>query len=501
MKTIKLALLALTLLTISCACGSKGTVDPVDPPVPPTPEPTPSDVEWYLTSANKTKLFSKEALNFNKNPNASPNTITLDKTQQYQEMEGFGAAVTGSSCYNLLRMTAENRAALLKVIFDPNTGVGYSYIRISLGCSDFSMDDYTHCDKEGLENFAIHPLDQRDLIPILKEILAINPTIKIMASPWTCPRWMKVNNLKDLKPHNQWTSGQLNPRYYADYAQYFVLFIKAMAAEGIPITSVTIQNEPLNRGNSASLYMTWEEQADFIRDHLGPAFAQNNLKTQIIVFDHNYNYDNVASQQRYPLRIYEDKEAAQYIAGSAWHAYGGSASELNTIHQEAPDKGIYFTEISIGTWSAPNREECFRNDLMWNMREVCLGTINRWCKAVIMWNLLLDDNRGPFRPGGCGTCYGAIDISPKDYKSLTRNSHFYTMAHLSKVVKPGARRIKSSGYATTGLYYAAFENPDHSFAAVALNDSDKEIGVTFDDGVISFSSIIPAKSIASYRWK
>lgn len=499
MKRFLLVQCVICVLFLAFACGGSGGGE--NPPIvdPALPE-QPSDVMLYVTSATKSMLWTKVALNFNSSSPGSTHTITLDKSVKYQEMDGFGAAITGSTCYNLLKMQEADRAALLKEIFDPETGVGYSYVRISIGCSDFSMDEYTHCDTEGIEHFALHTYDKRDLIPILKEILAINPTLKIMASPWTCPRWMKVVSLSNLTPYNHWTSGQLNPRYYADYAHYFVLFIQAMAQEGIPITSITIQNEPLNRGNSASLYMTWEEQAEFVGEHLGPAFAQNNIKTKIIVFDHNYNYDNVSSQQKYPLRIYEDTQAAPYIDGSAWHAYGGSVSELDAIHSQAPDKNIYFTEMSIGTWSASSRAECFSGDLIWNMREVCLGTINRWCKAVIMWNLLLDDNHGPYRSGGCSTCYGAIDISSSDYKTLMRNSHYYTMAHLSKVIKPGAYRIKSSGYSAAGLHVAAFLNPDGTYAAVVLNENDSAHAVTFEDGTVSLSYAVPAKAVASFRW-
>ena len=170
------------------------------------------------------------------------------------------------------------------------------------------------------------------MIPILKEILAINPSLKIMGSPWTAPKWMKVDNLTDLNPYDSWTGGQLNPDYYAAYATYFVKWIQAFKAQGIDIYSITPQNEPLNRGNSASMYMSWEEERDFIRTALGPQFVANGIKTKIYVFDHNYNYDNIASQQSYPTNIYADADAAQYIAGAAFHDYGGDRSELLNVH-------------------------------------------------------------------------------------------------------------------------------------------------------------------------
>ncbi len=429
------------------------------------------------------------------------NVITINPSVTFQEMDGFGAAITGSSCYNLLKMSDQDRKAILRETFDPVQGNGYSYIRVSIGCSDFSLDEYTCCDIPGIENFEIHAYDKRDLFPILKEIQAINPGIKIMGSPWTCPRWMKVNNLKDLEAFGSWTSGQLNPAYYQDYATYFVKWIQAMEADGFPIESVTIQNEPLNRGNSASLYMTWQEQRDFIKTALGPAFKASGIKTKIVVYDHNYNYDvdkpENADQVGYPLHIYEDPEAARYIDGAAYHAYGGEKEEMLRIHNTRPDKNLYFTEMSIGLWGDGYH---FGNDLMWNMREVCLGTINNWNKAVIMWNFMLDDQHAPFRAGGCDVCLGCIDINSKNYKDMTKNSHYYTMAHLSKVIKPGAKRIESKGFKTNGLYYAAFKNPDSSHSAVLQNDSEKPVPVTLSDETGAFSYTLPAKSVVSWIW-
>jgi len=458
--------------------------------------------EVYVTTASRSMVFKPLSLQFDKKISTTPNTITLDPSTKYQEMEGFGAAITGSTCYNLLKMSKENRDKLLRETFDTKTGMGYSYIRISIGCSDFSLDEYTYCDKEGIENFALHEIDKRDLLPILKEIKAINPNIKILSSPWTCPIWMKVNNLQDLKPFPSWISGQLNPKYYQDYATYFVKFVQAMQAEGFHIDATTIQNEPLNRGNSASLFMTWQEQRDFIKYALGPQFRKAGINTKIIVYDHNYNYDypdkeECKDQVDYPLNIYKDAAAAQYIDGSAYHAYGGEVSEMRDIHSARPDKNLYFTEMSIGNWGTGYN---FGGDLMWNMREVCLSSINNWCKAVMMWNFMLDDNHQPFRPNGCNMCLGAIDISSKDYTTMTKNSHYYTMAHLSKVIAPGAYRIASTDVRIDGLYYAAFINPDGSYAAVLQNETDKPILVSLSDGVKSFKYLSPAKSVNSFRW-
>ncbi len=487
----KFSILAIfTLLLSFNSCKAEVVIPPVEPPKK-------ADIEMNVTTANKSMLFTSIPLSFNTKPNMSiESTIYMNPSEKFQTIDGFGAAITGSSCYNLLKMTQANRTKLLKETFDPATGMGYSYIRISIGCSDFSMDEYTCCDQPGIENFAIHELDRRDLFPILKEILAINPSLKILASPWTSPRWMKVNNLTELKPYNSWTSGQLNPAYYQDYATYFVKFIQAMASEGFVMNAITIQNEPLNRGNSASLYMTWQEQAAFIKNALGPKFAAAGITTKIWAFDHNYNYDNIADQVSYPVKMYADPEVAKYIDGAAYHAYGGDKSELLNVHNAFPNKNLYFTEMSIGTWNYS-----FDGDLMWSMREIGIGTLNNYGKAVMVWNFMLDEKGAPNRPGGCTTCYGAVDINTKDYATLDRKSHFYMIGHLSKAISPNATRIGTMGFKASGLYYTAVENTDGTYGLVLQNDTQTAIKVTIDDNKHSFAYNIPAKSLVSCRWK
>lgn len=461
------------------------------------PEETEKDVTLYVTTNTRSYDFQKSSVTFSEKQNMSPTTIALNPATRYQTMDGFGAAVTGSSCYNLLKMTKEDRSKFLKETFSPTEGMGYSYIRISIGCSDFSLSEYTCWDNKGA-GFALASEENDYVIPVLKEILAINPSIKILGSPWTCPRWMKVNNLTDLKPFESWTSGQLNPVYYSDYADYFVKWIRAFELVGVPIYAVTPQNEPLNRGNSASLFMGWQEQRDFVKNALTPQFKSAGLKTKIYLFDHNYNYDNMGDQNDYPVRIYDAGTDDELVAGSAYHNYGGNKDELLDIHDRYPNKELIFTETSIGTW---NDGKNLSVRLMEDMREVALGTVNNWCKAVIVWNLMLDSDRGPNREGGCRTCYGAVDIARSNYKTITRNSHYYIIGHLSSVVKPGATRIGTNGYSATGVVYSAFENTDGTYAFVLLNNTSESKNITLDDGKHHFTYEVPSKSVVSYQWK
>jgi len=392
-------LIQIILLSGSCSSCNETNGDPINDGD--NPEVPAGDVTIFVTTSNRSQDFRKQSTDFSEKSNMSPTTIKLEPSTRFQTMDGFGAAITGSTAYNLMQMTKENRTKFLKETFSPTEGMGLSYVRISIGCSDFSLSEYTYCDTPGIENFALQEEEIKYIFPVLREILAINPSVKIMASPWTAPRWMKVNNLTELKPFNSWNDGQLNPKYYQDYAEYFVKYIQAMQKEGFTIESVTIQNEPLNRGNSASMFMTWQEQRDFIKTALGPKFRENNIKTKIVVYDHNYNYDSekpdTQDQGSYPLKIYADPEAAQYIDGAAYHAYGGDKSELLNIHNARPDKNLYFTEISIGLWGSGYQ---FGEDLMWNLREVGIGTLNNWSKAVIVWNFMLDDKHGLIVPEG-----------------------------------------------------------------------------------------------------
>lgn len=501
---IKKSFLHLCALGLSAflmaSCGN----DDVDQPGPSTPDtpsepaetPTENDV-WMLTTTPTLSFDLQESsLSFSTTDNMSPSTLKLLPATTYQEIDGFGAAITGSTAYNLMKMSAADRAAFLKKTFSPTEGYGFSYVRVPIGCSDFSLSEYTCCDRQGIENFALTGEETNYIIPVLKEILAYNPQLKIMSAPWTAPKWMKVSDLTSLKPYDSWTGGQLNPKYYQDYATYFVKWIKAFQAEGIRIHAVTPQNEPLNRGNSASMFMGWQEQRDFVKSALGPAFEAEGLQTKIYVFDHNYNYDDMADQKSYPVKIYDDPEASKYVAGAAYHNYGGNINELETIHKAYPDKELLFTESTAGEW---NDGINLNSRLLADMEDIVLGTVNRWCRGSIVWNLMLDANQGPNRPGGCTNGYGAVDLAA-DFKTIRKNSFYYIMAHMASGVQPGAKRIGTAGYTKTGLTYAAFQNPDNSYALVACNHNSEELKFTVDDGAHHFYVTVPATSIVTFKW-
>ena len=473
---------------LACSCHST--------PAEPEPGPAPEEGQAlvYTTNTANLRMFeSRVAIE-----EARDDAFNVSLTgEEFQTVDGFGLAITHASCFNLLRMPEEDRTDFLTEIFSREKGIGSSLIRVCIGGSDFSMDEYTWCDKKGMENFAVHPLDQQYLFPILDQIYRINPDVKIIGSPWSCPLWMKMGENGSL-PYDKWTGGRLNPLHYQEYAQYFVKWIQEMEKRGYRIQAVTLQNEPLNRGNSMSLFMPWQDQLDFIKQAVGPAFEQAGIKAKILLFDHNYNFDGMADQFDYPLHIYADEEASRYAAGSAWHNYGGNVTTLDRIVEKAPDKEIYFTEASIGTWNY-NFESCVINDF----RDIFMGTLARGGKGVTLWNLMLDDKRSPYRPGGCSTCYGAVTImsSTYAYSSIARNSHYYNVAHCSKVIRPGAVRVGTKGYQARGLSYQLYRNPNGSFGAILLNENTVEARLNFVTGNHSVTVKVPPSAIQSVQWK
>lgn len=469
--------------------------------------PVEYDITEYVTTADGLQLFRKSGSDFAKPGSMSPNQVHFSDDADAKDVDGFGLAVTTATCYNLLKMSQTDRTAFLTEMFSDKDGVGSSLIRVSIGASDFCLkDEYTWCDTKGIENFGVPEEDKNYLFPILKEIYAINPDVQIIGTPWSCPKWMKggyygyegYDNAVLERDFENWTSGRLKPSCYGVYAEYFVKWIKTMQSEGFKIRAVTMQNEPLNHGNSMSMYMPWKDQEAFIKV-LGPALKNAGLSdVKILLFDHNYNYDNKSDQKEYPLNIYADADAAQWAAGSAWHSYGGDVSELDNIVSAYPSKDIYFTEASIGEWNY-NFANCLLNDFS----SIFLGTLSRGGSGVTLWNLMLDDKNKPYSPhsGACTTCYGGVTINSSDYKTITKNTHWYQVAHASAVVKPGARKMTISGYnAPSGVELQMFKNLDGSIGVLACNKATGEQTIVFGAMSYTVNLKVPARSIASATW-
>jgi glucosylceramidase len=467
-------------LAASCSKKKEDTPDP-QPPVVVNPQPTGrSQVAFWLTNTDRTALFRKQTnvLNFGTATNSFP-TITVDTTRTYQTMDGFGYTLTGGSATVISRMSTTSRADLLRELFaTDSTWLGVSYLRVSIGASDLDDRVFSYDDAPGdvgLAQFSLAP-DRTALLPVLKQILAINPSIKIMGSPWSAPLWMKSNGSAK--------GGSLKPEFYDTYARYFVKYVQQMAAEGITIDAVTLQNEPLNPYNEPSMLMSAAEQANFIKNNIGPAFAAAGITTKIIAYDHN------PDQPGYPLAVLGDAAARPYVEGSAFHNYGGSlANALTQVHNAYPNKGLYFTEF----WTqAPGN---LLTDFPNHVRELEIGAPRNWAKNVLEWNLASDQNYGPRTPGGCTDCLGAVTIAGN---GVTRNPAYYTIAHSSKFVRPGSVRIDTD--APNNLPNVAYRTPSGKKVLVVLNTSTspQQFNIQFKGKTVA--SALAAGSAGTYVW-
>lgn len=436
-------------------------------------------IEAWVTSLDKQNLLKKRDLSV-KTEKAEA-TITIDSTQTYQEIDGFGYTLTGGSALHLNNMSDSTRADLLQELFGTGEDeIGVSYLRLSIGASDLDEAPFSYNDlpegetDEQLEQFSLAN-DTLNLIPVLKEILEITPEIKILGSPWSPPVWMKDNG--DTR------GGSLKEEYYPAYSRYFVKYIEAMAAEGITIDAITIQNEPLHPGNNPSLLMKAEAQKEFIKNHLGPIFEENNIKTKIILYDHN------ADRPDYPISILDDPKAAKYIDGSAFHLYGGDIEALSEVHEAHPDKNLYFTEQWVG---APGD---FAQEMGWHTENLIIGATRNWSRNVLEWNLAADENQKPHTDrGGCDRCLGALTISGD---SVKREPAYYIIAQASKFVRPGSIRISSNEI--EGLPNVAFKTPEGKIVLIVQNKAEKEKILELKIGNESKTVKLPAEAVVTLK--
>ncbi|MFL5561155.1 MAG: glycoside hydrolase family 30 protein [Gemmatimonadaceae bacterium] len=471
-------------LVLAVACGHGGSTDPGGGVTPP---PASTAVDVWMTSANGAKLLSRQtdAHLYTTAPPAGT-TITVDDATQYQEMVGFGAAMTDASAWLIeTKMSQTQRDGLMQELFGRNPGIGLSFMRLTIGASDFSMHDYSLDDMPSgqtdptLAHFSIDS-NRPYFLPAVKQAYSINPQLRIMASPWSAPGWMKTTG--------SLIKGTLTPEGYPALAEYLRRYVKAYEAEGIPIYALTVQNEPhFEPENYPGMYLDPAQRAQLVRDNLGPLFAQNGIKTKILDWDHNWD------QPESPLAVLGDAGARQYVAGVAWHCYAGDVSAQNQVHDAYPDKETYFTECSGGGWS-PN----WADNLKFFVGTLVINSTRNWAKGVLLWNLALDENSGPHL-GGCADCRGVVTIGSTS-GSVTRNVEYYALAHASKFVKPGAHRIASSSD-VEGVQSVAFVNADDgSKVLIVLNTAavDRTVVVRWKNQ--SFDYVVPAGAAVTFHW-
>ena len=441
-------------------------------------------VSVWLTTADRTKLLEQQApLKWAKAP-ASADAVVIDDSKTYQTMDGFGHALTGGSAQLLMQMSPAARSTLLHELFGKGPkDIHTSYIRVSVGASDMNERVYTYDDLPAgetdpdLKHFSLAE-DEKYVIPVLREILTIQPDIKILASPWTAPAWMKDNN--DVK------GGALRPEFYPVYAKYWVLYLQGMKAHGITIDALTPQNEPENPKNTPSLVMTAEQESEFIGKDLGPALAAAGLKTKIVTFDHNCDHPI------YPETILQDAAATKYVDGSGFHLYRGEISALTQVHDQFPQKNIYFTEQMV-----VSPKDSPQLPIAKPVARLMIAAPENWSRNVLLWNLAADPQNGPHTSnGGCPMCSGALTL---DGDKVTRLIAYYTAAHASKFVPPGSVRIGSEA-PQESIPHTAFRTPDKRIVVLLSNTSEESRTVSLRFHGKQAQVQLPAGAVATCIW-
>ena len=461
------------LLAASCNKGSGST--------PPPPSETGTVQQWFTNTSETQLLKQQTALLAFKTANPGGVMVEVDEATTLQTIDGFGYTLTGGSASLINGMGASEKSKLLSELFGTGeNSIKLSYLRLSIGASDLSADVFSYNDLAAgetdvnLTKFSLSK-DTVHLVPLLKEILAINPNIKLMGSPWSAPVWMKSNRSS--------IGGNLLPAHYHSYAQYFVKYIQAMKAKGITMDAVTIQNEPQHGGNNPSMVMSAAEQADFIKNHLGPAFRAAAITTKIIIWDHNCDNPN------YPITILNDAAAKAFINGSAFHLYAGSITALSQVHDAHPDKDLYFTE----QWTSSTGN--FGSDLMWHMQNVMIGSMRNWSKVALEWNLANNAFFGPHTPGGCTQCKGALTIQGSAY---TKNVSYYIIGQMSKFVPTASKVIKS--VSPGNVNQVAFKTPDGKRVLVVMNEGNIALKFSIKWNGTFATAELPGGTVATYVW-
>ena len=446
------------------------------------PAPQRARVEAWQTSAEGEQRLAPVSVSRRVPAGATP--IIVDPRQRYQTMVGFGASITDASAILIQQLKPADRAALLAELFGSGRGeLGLNFTRLTIGASDFSPEHYSFDDMPAgqrdpeLRRFSIAP-NRMTVLPTIQQALRVNPGLVVMASPWSPPGWMKTGD--------SMIGGTLRPDSYGVYAQYFVRYLKAYAAEGVPMRYLTIQNEP---DFSPKDYpgMRWApgDRARFVGGHLGPALERAGLRTRILEWDHNWDLPEQ------PEAVLADARASRYIAGVAWHCYGGDVAAQTRVHDKHPDKETFFTECSGGGWR-PGWKAGFGDTI----KNLMIGSTRGWAKGVLLWNLALDPTGGPHK-GGCGNCRGVVTIDPATGK-VTRELEYYALGHLSRFVRPGAVRIGST--ITADILTVAFRNADGSTILLAYNAASEAKPMAVNAGAKRFGHVLPGGAAVTFRW-
>ncbi|WP_245994543.1 glycoside hydrolase family 30 protein [Tengunoibacter tsumagoiensis] len=438
------------------------------------------------TTDQQNRLSSQPAGKFSDASKFPPQTfIEINDQKRYQQILGFGASLTSSSAWELEHgLNQQQRDAVMQQFFDPTNGIGINLLRQSVGISDqgapgqtCSYDDNGgRPDDASLSHFSIQTDVSLHMIELLQQAMSYNPQLQIIAAPWCIPHWMRAT----IDGYST-----LNPAYYQLYAQYLAKFIQAYKSQtpSIPIWGIIPQNEPLYSYANFGDNMTAAQQSNFITTALGPTLAQQNLNTQILIYDHNWDHPEYAEQVL-------ASSAAPFVEGTSWHKYAGDVSAQTTVHNMFPNKKTFFTEDSPPT---------FDND--WNayMPEAAnriLDILDNWSESYIQWTLVSNTK---FGPGLCNQCGADVYVDPNT-GAVTYSLAYYILGQFSKFVKPQAYRIDSTDQGNGHVRSAAFENPDNSIAVVVYNDSSASQTFALNWRGETFTYDLPSNGLATLTW-
>jgi len=443
-------------------------------------------LEAYVSNSDLSQRLVKNTVFFTENPIPSDLVYELNPALEYQSIEGFGAALTGSSAIVLNYLNEDARYSLLKTIFDPEEGAAFNYLRVSIGASDFSSCNWTHTRED---NCTFEFKDPEGIVPILRTVKSINPHLKIMASPWSPPACVKT----ETSGEHPLIGGEFNKAKGKELSNYLIHFINAMKDRSLNVDAITIQNEPLyNAAKYMCMYMPAPHQRDFIKNYFGPQLFRNNkvnnLHTKLYVYDHNWDYafDYVSVLQK-------DKKAWKYVAGTAFHGYGGEVKAQSLVKALDTSKDILLTEIT-GHTTADGSPDDFR----WAINNIVIGNLQNYGSGFIYWNLALD-TFGPVVDGGPVNCRGIININ-QTTKDIRYNVEYYAIEHASKFIQPGAKRVDCGAFNQENVKQVAFINPDQSRVMLLYNDNDSDKRIVIKDGARYAEYVAGAKNVISFIW-
>ncbi len=484
--------IAVALMVLLSVCALAALRVPLRlPPAPmlqlPLALPTgPAAELWLSTQDRRLRLARQPDIPISVSPATGAAEIVIDTSRSFQSIVGFGAALTDSSAWLIRnRLGIWQRMAFLREMFGPPPGLNLSLLRLTIGASDFSLKPYTLDDLPAgqtdpdLAHFNL-ATDLEYVIPTLREALAIDPGLRLIATPWSAPAWMKSSG--------SLIGGTLLTQYEPTYAQYLVKYVDAMQGQGIPIWALTVQNEPTFLPLSyPGMALSADARARIIGQYLGPALA--NRRTRPLLFGWDHNWDNPGE----PLGVLADPDARRYLDGIAWHCYVGNPAAQSRVHRAWPRKDAYMTECSGGDW-----ESAKHGELLWFARDLLLGSLRNWARGVVYWNLALDENHGPHH-GGCDNCKGLVTIDSRS-GAVSRNDEYYAFAHYSRFVLPGAVRVWSTD---TGpdVHNVAFRNAeDGSLVLVVTNGAKAARDISVEQDRLHFQYTMPPESVATFSW-